>query len=74
MKSLSDALPELVRTIERRIQVRTFGRIRDLQVMLLGSSIVIRGVVPSYYTKQLALHGALDAIPEAPIVNEIEVA
>ena len=72
-----DASHELRGSIARRVESRTHGRIRDLQVVVSPPTIVLRGRAPSYYTKQLAFHGALDAALAAEsgerIVNEIVV-
>jgi hypothetical protein len=64
---------ELRGTVENRIQLRTHGRVRDLQVELDAETVVIRGWAPTYYTKQLAQHGAMDVLTAYRVVNAIEV-
>jgi hypothetical protein len=38
-----------------------------------GQAVVLRGRTSTYYTKQLAQHGALEITNGKPIVNDIEV-
>jgi hypothetical protein len=64
---------ELKGNIENRIQLRTHGRVRDLRVELNDETVVIRGWAPTYYTKQLAQHGAMDVSTAYRVVNAIEV-
>jgi hypothetical protein len=52
----------LEQAIKDQIVRRTGGRIQMLKVEVLGSHVVIRGFVSSYYLKQLALRGAMDAM------------
>jgi hypothetical protein len=60
----------LVQAIRRQIVNRTGGRIQSLKVELMGAEVVIRGIAPCYYVKQLALQGILDVLGSA---QEIEV-
>lgn len=53
----------LVELLESSIMQTTHGRIRDLAVEEVQGRVVVRGRVPSYHTKQLALHAALELIP-----------
>jgi hypothetical protein len=55
----------LERAIERQIMRRAWGRIRELEVEVKDSLIIIRGFAPSYFLKQLALQGVLDLIDRA---------
>ncbi len=64
---------ELVARIERIVRCRTGGRIRDLRVELQGTDVVISGVAPTYYAKQLATHAALDEIAGHTLTNAIDV-
>jgi hypothetical protein len=64
---------DLSTMIERRIVSSTHGRVRDLRVEVAGGSVVLRGRVATYYTKQLALHGALDELGDAGLIDEIQV-
>ncbi len=70
------ALPgpsDLASTIASRILARTHGQVRELKVELGDHGVVIRGRAPTYYAKQLALHGAMDLIQDHAILNQIEV-
>ncbi len=67
------ALQDLTSSIKHRIHSRTYGRVWNLHVELTGQQVVLRGKTSTYYTKQLAQHGALEIINGQPIVNAIEV-
>jgi hypothetical protein len=51
--------------IKHRIAQRTGGRVQWLEVEVTATQVVIRGCAPSYYVKQLALRGALEALGSA---------
>lgn len=71
---VSSGLKELAESLERGIQDRTHGRVRDLRVELDARSwVVLIGKAPDQYTKQLALDAALDLSADRGIVNRIEV-
>jgi len=55
----------LRRAITSRIADRTGGRIRMLEVEVGDGGVVIRGLAPCFYLKQLALQGALDVLGAA---------
>ncbi len=55
--------PNVVSQIEDAIQRTTHGRIRDLVIEETPERYVVRGCAPSYYTKQLALSGAMQLLP-----------
>lgn len=74
MLTMADGTRELLGTIEAQIRNRTFGRLRGLRVELTDEALVLRGIAPTHYTKQLALDGALDLAPTLPVVNKIIVA
>jgi len=67
------AAQELTSTIKHRIHSRTHGRVWNLHVEFDGHAVVLRGRTSTYYTKQLAQHGALEIIAGKPVVNDIEV-
>lgn len=48
--------------VEETVRERTAGRVRELQVELSETAIVLTGYAADYYTKQLATHAALDAV------------
>jgi hypothetical protein len=65
---------ELEQAIKHRIVQRTGGRIRMLEVEVIGSRVVINGCAPCYYLKQLALQGVLDVIGPVDIMQiELDV-
>jgi hypothetical protein len=53
---------DLCRAIERCIARRTFGRVRRLEVQVSEQRVQVRGQVSSFYVKQLAIQGCLDAL------------
>jgi hypothetical protein len=52
----------LEHSIERQIVQRTWGRIHGLSVEATPDRVIIHGHTSSYYIKQLALEGALEAL------------
>lgn len=68
-----DPVGLLVERIERRVRWRTSGMVRDLRVEVVGDQVVISGRTATYHVKQLATHGAQDAVPNLQLLNEIEV-
>jgi hypothetical protein len=65
--------PDLVLSIALGVQARAHGRVRNLNVLVDGESIVLRGETMSHHAKQLAQHGALDLIEDLELVNQIVV-
>jgi hypothetical protein len=55
-------MSSLTEEIETRVRLTTHGRIRDLTVREDHGRILVRGQAPSQHVKQLALHGALEAL------------
>lgn len=53
----------LIERVESSIKETTHGRIRNLAVEEVQGRLVVRGNVPSYHTKQLALHATLALVP-----------
>jgi hypothetical protein len=68
-----DDAAELARHIERYVRWRTAGMVRDLRVEVVGEQVVLSGRTSTYHAKQLATHGAQDAVPDVQLVNDIEV-
>ena len=63
----------LVRLIDRALQATGHLSLRDLDVVIDGTSVVLRGKLPRYYLKQMA-HAAIRAIPEVGNVHdELEI-
>jgi hypothetical protein len=73
MMTVADGTRELAGRIEARIRTRTHGRVRGLRVELTDEALVLLGVAPTQYTKQLALDGALDLSASLPVWNRIVV-
>ena len=48
------------RSLEHHIKQRTGKRVRHLLVAKVGTRIVMQGISPSYYVKQLALQAVRD--------------
>ncbi len=50
----------LAQRVEGKVREVTHGRIRNLIVEEVQGQVIVSGQVPSRYTKQMALHGALE--------------
>ena len=59
--------------IERIVRLRTASRIHNLRVDVQGSDVILTGMAPTYYVKQLATHAALDEIEQRTLTNDIDV-
>ena len=59
--------------LEKRINSKTLGRIRQLEVESTGDSILVHGTTTTYYAKQLATQIILEEMGEYTLDNEIEV-
>jgi hypothetical protein len=73
MLSSPSVSPDLILSIALGVQARAHGRVRNLNVLVDGASVVLRGETVSYHAKQLAQHGALDLIEDLELVNQIVV-
>lgn len=65
--------PTLADIVLETITARTGRRVRDLRVEVRNDRVVLRGRASSFHVKQLALHGAREATPEARLENAIVV-
>ena len=63
----------LARRVESRVRQEAHDRIRNLSVEERHGRVVVRGESPTYYAKQLALHGALGVLPGERLDAEISV-
>lgn len=71
---LNANLEQVVKDIEHRIRERTWGRVRHLHVELDDERVVVRGQVPTYYLKQLALEAARETLGgAAALVIDVDV-
>jgi hypothetical protein len=59
--------------IEGHVQHRLNGLLRDFQLVFRDGGLVLRGRVPTYYTKQLAQHAVMEASSLPIYANEMEV-
>ena len=65
---------DLKENIERQIVHRTWGRIQRLHVETRDDRVVVHGWTSSYYIKQLALEGALEALgSDEPAEVELDI-
>ncbi|MCA9078543.1 MAG: hypothetical protein KDA93_26185 [Planctomycetaceae bacterium] len=67
-------LTPLCDRVQRIVNLRTAARVKDLQVNVQGQDVILRGIAPTYYVKQLATHAALDEIEHYTLTNDIDVA
>lgn len=74
---VADAVPTnaaaLEQIIERQIRERTRGRIRGIQVAIDDNRVTVRGVSPTYYVKQLAIHALLEHIEPKGLTPIVEI-
>lgn len=59
--------------VERLVQTRTGGNIRELRVEMNDSGVILSGRAKTYYNKQMATHATLEALGRVSIRNDIEV-
>lgn len=64
---------ELVDRVARVILERTGRMVRGLRVDIQDGQVVLWGLSPSYYYKQLATHAAMDELAGQGVTNEIQV-
>ncbi|MCA9114301.1 MAG: hypothetical protein KDA79_04395 [Planctomycetaceae bacterium] len=65
---------EISLQVERLVQERTNGQIRNLRVDVADSYIVLTGRATTYYAKQMATHAAFEMLMEDfSLRNEIDV-
>jgi hypothetical protein len=67
-----DAVP-LRQELARRVRERTGRRVRDLTIEVETNGVVLRGLSPSYYVKQLAQQGVWELLPGIGLRNAIVV-
>ena len=65
---------ETLARIEEHVQHRFTGLLRDFQLTLRDTGLVLRGRAPTYYAKQLAQLAVMEASTLPIRANEIEVA
>ena len=70
---MGELSPALLEQVEAHVQRTSHFQVRDLVVEEAGGRVVLRGRVPTYHAKQLALHGALELLPAGRVRAEITV-
>jgi hypothetical protein len=75
--SLENTTPTGVEPLEqllhRRIESRTWGRVRHLRLALRPGGVSVQGSCPSYYVKQLVLAAVREVLPSTPVDLDVEV-
>ncbi len=64
---------DLVDRVIRVVHERTGRMVRGLRVEVQPGQVVLRGLSPSYYYKQLASQAAMEELAGQVIANEIQV-
>jgi hypothetical protein len=64
---------ELVDRLVRVVNERTGRMVRSLRVDIQDGHVVLWGLSPSYYYKQLATHAAMEELVGQSVANEIQV-
>lgn len=59
--------------LAQHVRSRVSGQVRDLQLVLHESGIVLQGWAPTYYAKQLAQQAVMEASQCSILANDIEV-
>ena len=59
--------------IQRRIESRLHGRVRNLGVRVSGDVVTLSGECTTYYTKQIAQHTAMGVLDDEHLENAIVV-
>jgi hypothetical protein len=69
----TSAFTDLSRIIERVIDERTHGRVRELSVESTGDRLIVHGCVNSCHVKQLALDAVIEVSDSLAIELDIRV-
>ena len=69
----SDPVDPEIEQLENRVQSLLSGRVRNLQVVMHDSGIVLRGSARTYHAKQVAQHAIMSETNVPIVANEIEV-
>jgi hypothetical protein len=65
--------PSLREELESRIKALTGGRLRNLDIKVSPTGIVLKGQAQTFYIKQLAQHGVREMLPDVRLDNAIQV-
>lgn len=63
----------LEQLLRRRIESRTWGRVRHLHLALRPGGVSVQGSCPSYYVRQLVLAAVREVLPSTPVDLDVEV-
>ncbi len=63
----------LEQLLRRRIESRTWGRVRHLRLALGAGGVFVQGSCPSYYVRQLVLAAVREVLPATPVDLDVEV-
>ncbi|MCG8448608.1 MAG: BON domain-containing protein [Pirellulales bacterium] len=64
---------QLTELVQRRIEARLPGRIRNFSVFATENAVMLTGECSTFYTKQLAQHVAMAVLEYERLINNIEV-
>ena len=64
---------ELAEQIKGKIKRVTQGRVKNLDVFLTGTHVVLEGFCSSFHPFQLAQHAAMEATDDLMVDNQIDV-
>ena len=62
-----------VERLEKLVQSRLNGRVRNFRVVVCGGGVILTGQSRTYYAKQLAQQAVLEASALPILANEIQV-
>ncbi len=71
-RGLSDVQAH-VEQLQKELQTRLFGRVRNLKLEWRQEGLLLRGRVSTYHAKQLVQHEVMRATPLPLYANQIEV-
>lgn len=64
---------DLADEIARAVRERTGGRLTRVRVAVAAGVVIVSGVAPSYYLKQMALEAARTALRGHPVLIRLEI-
>ena len=64
---------ELVQRVVARLQCRLGNQVRDFQMSARADGLILRGVVKTYYAKQMVQEAVMDASGQVVLANDIQV-
>lgn len=61
-------------SVRDRLSCEVGDRVRSLDVEQIGREVVVSGIAPSYYVKQMITHAVMPEIGELTLTNAVRVA